>query len=218
MENEIQYYLDDDGGLWKKVGHDDYFFSRKELNWIKSEIVFISLAWDYDNKITADAAEKIQKDYKAEGKLEDEKIPFRYFSNDNDFVFAEDIYGNEFYVLADMTLKPADKGTIDLYWGGVSKEEAETLTKQLYMNETWIMVAKGERLECYIGDYKGIIWLGEYQDGLPKSEKGYRSEIVMDDGMSYPCTVAYFEGETVEELKQITEQEMKRRTGKNSID
>ncbi len=129
MENEIQYYLDDDGGLWKKNRIEEYYFSRKKLNWIKSKIVFILPAWDYDNKITEDAAEKILADYKSEGKWDEETIPFRYFSNDNDMVFAEDILGNEYYVQKDMSLKPAPKGTVDIMWGGVSEEIAKELVR-----------------------------------------------------------------------------------------
>ena len=168
-------------------------------------------SWDYDCAITTEAAEKILSDYKADGKWEEETIPFRYFSNDNDNVFAKDILRNVFYVLAYMTLKPAPKGTVDCMWGGVSKEEAETLTKQLYEKDTWLMVAKGERLERYIGDYKGIIWLGDYQGGLPKSEIGYRSEVIHDDCIDTPYPIAYFEETTIEKLKEVTEMEMKKR-------
>lgn len=31
----MNYYLDEDGGLWKKENSDDYYFSRKTLDWIR---------------------------------------------------------------------------------------------------------------------------------------------------------------------------------------
>ena len=54
MAEEITYYLDDKTGLWKKEKGSEFFFSRKELTWIKSRIVFILPAWDYNNAISAE--------------------------------------------------------------------------------------------------------------------------------------------------------------------
>ena len=56
---DIKYYFDKKWGLFKKVGFDEYYYSRKELDWIECQIVFILPAWDYQCVITADAAEKI---------------------------------------------------------------------------------------------------------------------------------------------------------------
>ena len=207
MENEIQFYLDDDGGLWKKEGTDDYYFSRKSLEWIKAKIVFILPSWDDSNVITENAAEKIIDDYKADGKLEDEEIPVRYFGNDNDFVFAEDIYGNEFYVLADMSLKPADKGTIDLYWGGLTKEEAKQIVEKEYGEGKWILTAGGNRLIYGLDDYDVAIYVNE----TDPETKTYKTQIILDDGMGTPAAVAYLEADTVEELKKKAEDEINSR-------
>lgn len=212
MTEEIKYYLDDNGGLWKSEGSSHYYFSRTRIEWIKSAIFFILPSWDYECSITDEDAKKILTDYTADGKWEEEETPLRYFANDNDDVFAEDIYGNEFYVLADMTLMPANKGTIDCMWKGLSKNEAEASVKEEYRKEKWILEDKGSRLVRFIGDYKGIIWLGDYQGGLPKSEIGYRSEVIHDDGMSDPAAVAFFEAASIEELKKVTEFRMNRRS------
>ena len=212
MAEEIKYYLDDNGGLWKSEGSSHYYFSRTRIEWIKSAIFFILPSWDYECSITDEDAKKILTDYTADGKWEEEETPLRYFANDNDDVFAEDIYGNEFYVLADMTLMPANKGTIDCMWKGLSKNEAEASVKEEYRKEKWILEDKGSRLVRFIGDYKGIIWLGDYQGGLPKSEIGYRSEVIHDDGMSDPAAVAFFEAASIEELKKVTEFRMNRRS------
>ena len=210
MVEKTKYYLDDDGGLWKTIGVQDYFFSRKKQEWITPKFIFKFPIWDYKNTITEDEANKILSDYKKEGIWEDEPVPMRYYANDNDNVFAHDVYDNEYYVLADMSLKPASSGTIDIMWGGLSKEEAESFVKKEYQEEKWILEAHGERLVRFIGDYKGIIWLGEYQGGLPKSEIGYRSEVIHDDGMSDPAAVAFFEAASIEELKKVTEFRMNR--------
>lgn len=127
MSKNISYYQDEKKNLWKKEDGDEFFFSRKELKWIKSQIVFILPEWEYRFKIEEGEAHMILDDYKKEGSLNTEKIPFRYFANDNDMVFAEDILGNEFYVLNDMSLRSAPKGTIDPYWGGVDELEAKEL-------------------------------------------------------------------------------------------
>ena len=168
MVEETKYYLDDNGGLWKSEGSSHYYFSRTRLEWIESAISFILPSWDYECSITDEDGKKILTDYTADGKWEEEETPLRYFANDNDDVFAEDIYGNEFYVLADESLMPASKGTIDCMWGGLSEKEAEDFCKKMYQRDEWIMLAKGERLERFIGDYKGIIWLGDYQGGASK--------------------------------------------------
>ncbi len=124
MAEEITYYLDDKTGLWKKEKGSEFFFSRKELTWIKSRIVFILPAWDYNNAISAEKANEVLNTFLSAGKQEDEIIPRRYFSNDNDIVFAVDILGNEYYVNPDKSLKAAPKGTVDPLWGGISEEDA----------------------------------------------------------------------------------------------
>lgn len=127
MSKTISYYQDEKKNLWKNEDGDEFFFSRKELKWIKSQIAFILPNWEYRYKIEEGEANMLLDDYKKEGRLETEEIPFRYFANDNDMVYAEDILGNEFYVLDDMSLKPAPKGIVDLYWGGVDELEAKEL-------------------------------------------------------------------------------------------
>ena len=129
MSKTISYYQDEKNNLWKKENGDEFFFSRKELKWIKCQIVFILPEWEYRYKIEEGEAHMILDDYKKEGRLNTEEIPFRYFANDNDLVFAEDILGNEFIVLDDMSLKPVPKGTVDLYWGGVTELEARQMIK-----------------------------------------------------------------------------------------
>lgn len=47
-----------------------------------------------------------------------------YYLNDYDSPFAMDDQGNEFYVTKEKGLVPADKGTIDCMWGGVTEQEA----------------------------------------------------------------------------------------------
>lgn len=207
MENEIQYYLDYDGGLWKKEGTDDYYFSRTSLDWIKSKIVFILPEWEYKYKIDEDDAQMVHDDYVKDGKWEEEEIPVRYFSNDNDFVFAEDIYGNEFYVLADMSLKPADKGTIDPYWGGLTNEEAKQIVEKEYGEGKWVLTAGGNRLIYGLDDYDVAIYVNETD---PKT-KTYKTHIILDDGMGTPAAVAYLEANTVDELKKKAEEEINRR-------
>lgn len=49
----------------------------------------------------------------------------RYFLSDYDRAFAIDEKGNEFYVTKSKGLIAADKGTVDIMWGGITKEEAE---------------------------------------------------------------------------------------------
>ncbi len=209
MESKRQYYLEDNGNLWKKENGKEFFFTRKTLEWIESKIVYILPGWDYNNKISDKDGEKVLKDYTNEGKWDEEEEPIRYFANDNDVVFAIDLLGNEFYVLADMTLKPAEKGTVDCMWGGLTKREAESIVEKEYKEEKWILAGAGKKLVRFIGDYEGIIWLGNYQGGLPKSEIGYRSEVIHDDGIDIPATVAYFEAETIDELKTMTEKRMR---------
>lgn len=207
MENDIQYYLDENGGLWKKEGTDDYYFSRTSLEWIKTKIVFINPIYDASNVLTKEDAEQVLADYKADGKWENEEIPVRYFGNDNDFVFAEDIYGNEFYVLADMSLKPADKGTIDLYWGGLTKEEAKQIVEKEYGEGKWILTDCGNRWIYGLDDYDVKI----YANQIDSENKTYKTEIILDDGMGMPAAVAYLEADTVEELKKKAEEEINSR-------
>jgi len=49
----------------------------------------------------------------------------RYFLSDYDKAFAIDTKGNEFYVSKSKGLIPAEKGTVDLMWGGITEEEAK---------------------------------------------------------------------------------------------
>ena len=49
----------------------------------------------------------------------------KYFLSNIDKAYAMDSEGNEFYVTKSKGLVPAEKGTIDLYWGGCSEEEAK---------------------------------------------------------------------------------------------
>lgn len=212
-EGTPDYYLDDDGGLWKKEGSDQFYFSRTRLEWVKSAIFYILPSWDYENVLTDKDAEKIIADYKADGKWEEEKIPLRYFANDNDSVFAKDIFGNEFYVLADMSLKSAEKGTVDIMWGGITEKEAEKIQESEYQKGKWLLVAKGERWERYMGDYKAVIKLVDYP-GEPKlPKKGFRAEIILDDGEGMPATVAYLESENLDELKEKAKNEIENRIG-----
>lgn len=46
------------------------------------------------------------------------------YLSDFDKSFAIDKEGNEFYVTKSMGLVPADKGTADIMWSGIAKEEA----------------------------------------------------------------------------------------------
>nr|WP_315441970.1 hypothetical protein [uncultured Treponema sp.] len=120
----MKYYLDDKGGLWKKHGINDFYFSRKSLDWIKSKIVFIAGAFEYNNEITKEAAQTILEDYKKDGIFKDEVMPYRYFLSDSDTVFAENILGECFIVLKDKTLKHSDI-PIDPLWGGIDESEID---------------------------------------------------------------------------------------------
>jgi hypothetical protein len=66
----MKYYLDDNGGLWKKNETDDFYFSRKSLKWIKSHIAFIVGDFEYNNEIPEKAALIILKDYQKNGIIE----------------------------------------------------------------------------------------------------------------------------------------------------
>lgn len=48
----------------------------------------------------------------------------KYFADDYDRAFAMDEKGNEFYVTKSKGLVPADKGTIDIMWGGITEAQA----------------------------------------------------------------------------------------------
>ena len=129
MAKKTDFYLDEKGGLWKKENDKEYFFSRKKLEWVECQIAFIWPEWEYQYKIDEGEARMVHDDYVKDGIWDAEETPFRYYANDNDLVFAEDILGNEFIVLDDMSLKPAPKGTVDLYWGGVTELEARKMIK-----------------------------------------------------------------------------------------
>lgn len=77
--------------------------------------------------------------------------------------------------------------------------------------EEWRLVANGERWEICIDDYTGIIRLVDYPGSPKLPEKGFRAEIQLDDGMSYPYDVAYLEAESLEELKEKTKLEIQNR-------
>lgn len=211
MALKTKYYLDGNDRLWKKNDYAEYFFSRKKLEWVKSEIVYIWPHWEWDFIIDPKEAKKVLSIYKKGGKLENEETPIRYFANDNDTVFAVDIYGNEFYVLADKTLMPAAKGTVDCMWGGLSSKEVDDLCRKECEKDEWILVGCGNRLVRYIDDYIGTIWLDENCEENLKSEVGFRAGIQLDDNIDYPYFVSYPEAPTVEELKEKTEKEMKER-------
>ena len=213
MASETKYYLDDKNRLWKKTAFQEFYFSRKTQNWIESKIDFISLAWDNNYQITKQEAKKICSLWKEEELWEEEEIPFRYFGNDNDVVFAEDILGNQFYVLADMTLLPAPQGTVDCMWGGLTEEQARILVEKEYKEEKWILLAKGRQLKRFIGDYIGEIYLSNENEDTTILQNKYESRIIHDDGIEIPAYVKFFETNSLEELKKKTENEMKKRSG-----
>ena len=45
----------------------------------------------------------------------------------------------------------------------------------------------------------------------PNNDGKYESKIIHDDGIDYPAYVAYLEADSLDELKKITEEEIKRR-------
>lgn len=49
----------------------------------------------------------------------------RYYLSDFDKAFAIDKNGNEFYVTKSNGLVPAEKGSVDIMWGGITEEEAK---------------------------------------------------------------------------------------------
>lgn len=48
----------------------------------------------------------------------------KYYLSDIDKAYAIDSNGNEFYVTKNKGLVKADKGTVDLYWSGLTEKEA----------------------------------------------------------------------------------------------
>lgn len=103
-------------------------------------------------------------------------------------------YSNDYSVLSDMSLLPCEKRTVDLYCG----------------EEKWILLRGGNRLEYCLGDHTGIILLNQ-NDTEEDTNGKYKSSILHDDGMSYPAYVAFKYADTLEELKEITEKEIKKR-------
>ena len=130
----MKYYYDNTG-LWRKDNSEEYFYSRKNLDWIKCECVFVYGNLEYFGEITEKEALKKIENYIAAGKIENETLPIRYFFDDRDDVYAMDINGNEFYVTKNNGLVPADKGTIDLYWGGCSEEYAKKRMAEIAGNK-----------------------------------------------------------------------------------
>ena len=211
MEQQITYYLDDKKRVWKKIGYEDYFFSRKNLDWIKSEICYILPHWDFDYRISENKAMEIIEEYKKLGELKEEEIPFRYFANDNEIIFALDIFWNHYYVLADMSLCPAPSGTVDCMWGGADEDYARSVVEKIYGEGKWILLQSGKKLEYCINEHKGEILLDQKNKAHPNNDGKYESKIIHDDGIDYPAYVAYLEADSLEELKKITEEEIKRR-------
>jgi hypothetical protein len=211
MEQKTSYYLDDKNRLWKKDDYNDYFFSRKKLDWIESKICYIWGHWDFDYRISENKAMEIIEEYKKLGELKEEEIPFHYYANDNDSIFALDIFWNHYYVLADMTLCPAPSGTVDCMWGGTTEEDARSVVEKNYGEGKWILFQSGKKLEYCINEHIGEIFLNEKEEELSKNDGKYKSRIIHDDGIDYPAYVAYLEADSLEELKKITEEEIKRR-------
>lgn len=60
----IMKYYYDETGLWKKDNFQDYFFSRKNLDWIKCECVFICGSLEYFCGISEKEALTKIKEYK----------------------------------------------------------------------------------------------------------------------------------------------------------
>ena len=119
MKKKTIYYLNKIGGLWKKEGNEDFFFSRELLKWVDKKALYY--IWKQepvcDIKIKKkDADEYIQKciDF---GKLVDE-APYKYCLDDSETacIYAVDKQGNEFFVQRDMELKLVQNGTINPDW------------------------------------------------------------------------------------------------------
>lgn len=110
------------GLLWKREDSTEYFFSEKELNWIECKCSMIMPSF---SKVSEEYALDYIRDEKKLGSYEKEVTPFRYILSDSDFLYAIDIYENEYDVLPDKTLKPAPGGTIDPYWGGIDESEID---------------------------------------------------------------------------------------------
>ena len=164
MEKKTDYYLDEKGGLWKKENNKEYFFSRKKLEWVECQIAYIWPEWEYQCKIDEGEAQMVHDDYVKDGIWDAEEIPFRYYANDNDLVFAEDILGNEFIVLDDMSLKPAPKGTVDLYWGGVTELEAKALIKGILFELNYSYSYTDESYSYHWIVYKdGSLYVRQYE-------------------------------------------------------
>lgn len=107
------YYLDTRGGLWKKEGNDYYFFSQEKLEWIKNHLFYL---WQNhrDFKIKKSDAEKYISKCHENGSLKKEKETYRYWDAGEEYpvIFAVDKNGNEYVVHDDLTLSPAENGTI----------------------------------------------------------------------------------------------------------
>ena len=59
MALKTKYYLDGNDRLWRKNADVEYFFSRKEFEWVKCEIVYIWPHWEFDFRIDAKDAKKL---------------------------------------------------------------------------------------------------------------------------------------------------------------
>ena len=211
MEQKTSYYLDDKNRLWKKDDYNDYFFSRKKLDWIESKICYIWGHWDLDFRISENKAIEIIEEYKKAGKLKEEEIPFHYYASDNEIIYAEDIFRNHYYVLADMSLCPAPSGTVDCMWGGADEDYARSVVEKIYGEGKWILLQSGKKLEYCINEHKGEILLDQKNKAHPNNDGKYESKIIHDDGIDYPAYVCNLEADSLDELKKITEEEIKRR-------
>ena len=105
MAGKTEYYLDDDGGLWKSENNSEYYyFSRILLQWIKCKACFFGFATYMLNPIDDKKLQKILSNFETEGKKDKDTLPFQYqYYEYRDEFLAEDIYGNEFYVLRSKT-------------------------------------------------------------------------------------------------------------------
>jgi len=54
----------------------------------------------------------------------------RLYWNDNDIIFGYDKDGNEYVLCVDGTIKPVEKGSIDIMWGGCPLDYAMELQKK----------------------------------------------------------------------------------------
>lgn len=129
----MKYYYDNTG-LWRKDNSEEYFYSRKNLDWIKCETVFVYGNLEYFGEITEKEALKKIENYIAAGKIENETLPIRYFLDNRDDVWAMDIKGNKF-VFSYKTKKLEPTDYLDLMWSGCSEEYAKKRIAEIAGNK-----------------------------------------------------------------------------------